>query len=642
MPKIRKYQHASSDGIQFTPLTPAQAYAQSTTKNFGQNFGINSISSSLVAKKNPLFSNGFLNQQELAKTARLGLTRPSMQSSISSALKSDSVSDKVGKGFMSGLGGLKGTGGDLIGMGSDLLGAGLEAAGVKKAETMGGGEQLAMQGLDVVGKTLVKSGGPLAIIGGAMLAAKVINEYGGQKNKAQGTAGIGASGNLGGYSEDISTNAGKKNSAIGSYGLATILTGGLAGGIFGKNKKTKQDYTNMMTARADKSNLLKSRAGFAENQNQLAAGNSYGDVATRNQQKLAGGVNTNVFSSKKGGVINPKKLSNIKNKANYKVRKAQEGSEVDDGQKFQKGGILDKIYAKYPAFKNMGEVTLKADKNFTRSKTGVGDIEYFSPDPTHKNVTYPNHYSYNHPKVGTHGIVYNPTTNNEQSIMLDMLHGMTVDPVYNKHREEFKAAFISAFPGYMKATYDPKKNRDGFDQYVNNEIDGQIRNLMYEGDRNKGSYSEEEAQARLSNPEVKKTFGQLKNYLNIGNGYMLPQIDITPSHALGGKINVIPEGALHAHKNNYDGDLGDQVTNKGIPVITYEDDGKIVQHAEIEHSEIIFNKDVTDKLEAWFKEYNETESSTKKAELETKCGKFLSEEILENTEDRVGLLNTTE
>jgi hypothetical protein len=161
---------------------------------------------------------------------------------------------------------------------------------------------------------------------------------------------------------------------------------------------------------------------------------------------------------------------------------------------------------------------------------------------------------------------------------------------------------------------------------------------MYEGDRNKGSYSEEETQARLSNPEVKKTFGQLKNYLNIGNGYMLPQVDITPSHALGGKINVIPEGALHAHKNNYEGELGDQVTSKGIPVITYEEDGKITQHAEIEHSEIIFNKDVTDQLEEWFKEYKDTTKSINKSDLELKCGKFLTTEILENTEDNMNLI----
>lgn len=105
--------------------------------------------------------------------------------------------------------------------------------------------------------------------------------------------------------------------------------------------------------------------------------------------------------------------------------------------------------------------------------------------------------------------------------------------------------------------------------------------------------------------------------------------------------NVIPEGALHARLNNYEGNLGKQVTNKGIPVITYEKGDKILQHAEIEHSEIIFNKTTSDKLEALYKEYKDANDSRKK-ELEIECGKLLTVEILENTNDNVGLLNNIE
>ena len=62
--------------------------------------------------------------------------------------------------------------------------------------------------------------------------------------------------------------------------------------------------------------------------------------------------------------------------------------------------------------------------------------------------------------------------------------------------------------------------------------------------------------------------------------------------------SVIPEGALH--KNKHD-DFGLDVTKKGIPVITVKDDNvetleemqaqeeSVVQHAEIEHNEIIFS-----------------------------------------------------
>ena len=58
----------------------------------------------------------------------------------------------------------------------------------------------------------------------------------------------------------------------------------------------------------------------------------------------------------------------------------------------QSTGVLDRIYRKYPAFKNMGEVTLKADPEFTSEKTGVGDIEYFSTESDRGVVTYPNGY----------------------------------------------------------------------------------------------------------------------------------------------------------------------------------------------------------------------------------------------------------
>jgi len=103
--------------------------------------------------------------------------------------------------------------------------------------------------------------------------------------------------------------------------------------------------------------------------------------------------------------------------------------------------------------------------------------------------------------------------------------------------------------------------------------------------------------------------------------------------------NVIPEGALHSRLNNYEGDLGEQVTDKGIPVITYEEGNKILQHAEIEHSEIIFTKEISSKLEDMYKEYQNADDSRKK-ELELECGKLLTVEILENTVDNVGILNT--
>lgn len=104
----------------------------------------------------------------------------------------------------------------------------------------------------------------------------------------------------------------------------------------------------------------------------------------------------------------------------------------------------------------------------------------------------------------------------------------------------------------------------------------------------------------------------------------------------GGQMNVIPEGALHARKNHLTevDDMYKQVTHKGIPVITIEDGGEVVQHAEVEHSEIIFTKEVTDKMEEYRKQ------GTDEAAIE--CGKMLVKEILYNTDDRSGVIQTVE
>lgn len=121
----------------------------------------------------------------------------------------------------------------------------------------------------------------------------------------------------------------------------------------------------------------------------------------------------------------------------------------------------------------------------------------------------------------------------------------------------------------------------------------------------------------------------------------VPEIEI-PQFAEGGQLNVIPEGALHARKHNLPDDIKDQVTNKGIPVITYDEGGDITQHAEIEVNEIIFAKETTEKLEEYYKKYNDSDSDETKNEIAIECGKFLASEILENTDDKTGLIDTIE
>ena len=102
----------------------------------------------------------------------------------------------------------------------------------------------------------------------------------------------------------------------------------------------------------------------------------------------------------------------------------------------------------------------------------------------------------------------------------------------------------------------------------------------------------------------------------------------------GGAVNVIPDGALHAHKHHLEDvdEKFEEVTTKGIPVITEEKGGDIKQHAEVEREEIIFNLEVTKQLEKLMQDGSD--------EAAIEAGKLLVHEILENTVDNTGLLKT--
>ena len=128
------------------------------------------------------------------------------------------------------------------------------------------------------------------------------------------------------------------------------------------------------------------------------------------------------------------------------------------------------------------------------------------------------------PKLGTHGILYNPNTNNEQNIMLDMLHGMKTDPKYKQYRSDFSDAFIKANGQDLKNDWEnhnkeTKGNNDGFEQFKNNWVDGQIRGLMYEGtdaDFKKQRYWKDAKKVYLKDETVNNKYSALKNYLQTG------------------------------------------------------------------------------------------------------------------------------
>lgn len=105
----------------------------------------------------------------------------------------------------------------------------------------------------------------------------------------------------------------------------------------------------------------------------------------------------------------------------------------------------------------------------------------------------------------------------------------------------------------------------------------------------------------------------------------------------GGKLgqpgiesNVIVEGAYHAHKNHLDEinpELS-EMTPKGIPVATEDPDGVKTQVAEIEVGELILTKELTEKLEALYKDGSD--------EAAIQAGMLFAEEIIDNTVDNKG------
>lgn len=122
-------------------------------------------------------------------------------------------------------------------------------------------------------------------------------------------------------------------------------------------------------------------------------------------------------------------------------------------------------------------------------------------------------------------------------------------------------------------------------------------------------------------------------------GYKMgwPEFFDPKKYKQGGKINVIPEGALHARLHHLD---IKGITKKGIPVVIKDETGKIEQLAEIERDEIIINIDTTKELEKLLKEYQDSDKQSEKDKLAIEAGKLLVEQILRNTKDNTGLIKS--
>ena len=124
------------------------------------------------------------------------------------------------------------------------------------------------------------------------------------------------------------------------------------------------------------------------------------------------------------------------------------------------------------------------------------------------------------------------------------------------------------------------------------------------------------------------------------NGGQLQDIEVSQEQS------VLPDGSLHKNKHNLD---LDHVTNKGVPVITIDGDAdtfeeikahedSITQHAEVESLEVIFSKELTDFIEEKRKEWHDTGSN----EVLEEVGKRVTKELLENTKDSTGMIESIE
>jgi len=89
-----------------------------------------------------------------------------------------------------------------------------------------------------------------------------------------------------------------------------------------------------------------------------------------------------------------------------------------------------------------------------------------------------------------------------------------------------------------------------------------------------------------------------------------------------GEVNVVVSGKMHRENNN----LGNK--DKGIPVINETG----VKEYEVETGEIIFRQEATQKIEDYITEYDESKDTKVFEDL----GKYLSKELLKNTQDNYG------
>lgn len=171
-------------------------------------------------------------------------------------------------------------------------------------------------------------------------------------------------------------------------------------------------------------------------------------------------------------------------------------------------------------------------------------------------------------------------------------------------------------------------------------LESKLRKSNSAGDtylsQNQNKYAGYTPQLLLSKKGMK--FPELDTARSLINSWKVKPTEDPQKFQLGGKMNLIPEGALHARKHNLEKvnpELKGQITRKGIPVVA-QGEGGVIQQAEIEKEEVIFRKEFTDELERLYKQYQDDSSE----DIAIEAGKLICFELLKNTDDRSGLIKS--
>lgn len=180
--------------------------------------------------------------------------------------------------------------------------------------------------------------------------------------------------------------------------------------------------------------------------------------------------------------------------------------------------LLSEALQRFPALRNLGDVSVVPDREFTREVTGIGDVEYYGPDQGA--ITYPSGNVVDRPSPrGRHTVLVNPDTNDAQNVALDLLHGMAdSDPTFRNMVREFGNSLDE---GEIRYWYNKDREEgyagDGYDRFRQNYIDGKLRNLLFEGsdeDFKRARYNPRERQDMQGyNPQAYELFEMIQNYL---------------------------------------------------------------------------------------------------------------------------------